>query len=114
MRFEGAMMTTITIQGHDFEVALPALTGSEKQIAWATDIRRQTIISYVDGKFTLDTPAKVEMVRAGLAKMMADLAKITAAKAWIEASAAAEHHITAGRAAIVVKTVLGRSGLAKP
>lgn len=80
-------------------VDAPALTGSEKQVAWAERIREEAILDMLDTilrraglagqsrpSFLTDAHlATLAKLNEGAARLAADLATVTDARAWIDA-----------------------------
>jgi hypothetical protein len=66
---------------------LPALEGSEKQIAWATDIRLQKLaeLEQLMEKALAEMPEQKELIEAQGREHKARLLKITYAGHWIDA-----------------------------
>ena len=67
--------------------ALPALEGSEKQIAWATDIRLQKLaeLEQMMEEALAEMPGEKELIEAQGREYKAKLLKITRAATWIDA-----------------------------
>jgi hypothetical protein len=67
--------------------ALPALEGSEKQIAWATDIRLQKLaeLEQMMEEALAEMPEQKELIEAQGREYKARLLKITYAGHWIDA-----------------------------
>jgi hypothetical protein len=67
--------------------ALPALEGSEKQIAWATDIRLRKLaeLEQMMEEALAEMPEEKELIEAQGREYKAKLLKITRAATWIDA-----------------------------
>ncbi len=67
--------------------ALPALEGSEKQIAWATDIRLRKLaeLEQMMEEALAEMPGEKELIEAQGREYKAKLLKITRAATWIDA-----------------------------
>ena len=67
---------------------LPALTGSEKQVAWATDIRANMLTNQLGQQFAQRArEATADQLATGLANMTTSFAALyanTSAKFWID------------------------------
>lgn len=102
---------TETINGYKIEIVdAPALVGTEKQVAWAEDIRKAAIEDLVmaglrarkvDGRPLADASIRTEAWETALAEandalkqFAAKLATITDAKAWIEAAGRSKSMLT--------------------
>ena len=75
--------------------ALPALEGSEKQIAWATDIRLQKLaeLEQMMEEAIAEMPGEKERIEAQGREYKARLLKITRAATWIDVRKSSVEHI---------------------
>ena len=73
----------------------PALEGSEKQIAWATDIRLQKLaeLEQMMEEAIAEMPEKKELIEAQGQEYKARLLKITRASTWIDVRKSSVEHI---------------------
>lgn len=102
---------TETINGYKVEISnAPALSGSEKQVAWADAIRAAAIedlaitamrrlkvdgTTLADASFRTDAwEAAMENLNSNLANFAEKLASVTDAKAWIEAAGGSKSILT--------------------
>lgn len=102
---------TELVNGYKIEIVdAPALVGTEKQVAWAEDIRKGAIEDFVhaglrarkaDGRRLIDAAFRTEAWEAAIAEAnevlkeyAAKLATITDAKAWIEAAGGSKSILT--------------------
>ena len=77
------------------ENALPKLEGSEKQIAWATEIRLRKLaeLEQMMEEALAEMPGEKELIEAQGQEYKAKLLKITKAATWIDARKSSVDHI---------------------